>query len=53
MVFGFVYKFIAGAILSSFLIYPAIEDPKVFAEATFSWITNATPVFKELLGLIF
>ena len=53
MVFGFVYKFIVGAILSSFLIYPAFADPKEFAEATFSWIANATPVFKELLEAIF
>lgn len=50
MAFGFMYKFLTGAILTSFVVYPAIDNPKGFLESLTSWITNISPVFTDVIG---
>ena len=52
MVLGFVYKFFAGAIFTSFVIYPAFEDPKSFIEGVTSWFAKVTPVVTDVIGSV-
>ncbi len=50
MALGFLYKAIAGSILTSFAIIPAIADPKGFTEAVVQWWGNISPVFGQFIG---
>ncbi len=50
MALGFVYKFLSGAILTSFVVYPALEDPKSFLEGVTSWIGKVTPFVTDVIG---
>jgi len=53
MVLGFLYKAIAGSILTTFALIPALADPKGFTEAVIQWWGNITPVIGQLTGGVF
>ena len=50
MVFGFIYKLIAGSIFTTFAVIPAITEPKAFTESLIAWWGNFSPVIHDLIG---
>ena len=50
MVLGFFYKFLAGSVITTFAVYPALADPKSFVEGVTNWFGQFTPVVSDLIG---
>jgi len=50
MVLGIFYKFLAGSILTTFAVYPALADPKSFVEAVTNWFGQVTPIVTDVIG---
>lgn len=50
MVMGIFYKFLSGAIITSAVVYPALDNPKGFLEAVTGWIASISPVLTDAIG---
>ncbi len=50
MVLGIFYKFLAGSIVTTFAVYPALADPKIFIEGVTNWFAQITPLVTETIG---
>jgi len=50
MVLGFFYKFLAGSVITTFAVYPALADPKSFVQGVTNWVGQFTPIVSDFIG---